>query len=268
MVASAKLRGAQSRIERFRPYAQTFQSVFADLASKAGDISHPLLVVREVRKNALIVLITSDRGLCGSYNVSLIAKGMDLARRHKQEGKKVSFVCVGKKARDAIKKTEFAVKSVYVDEMGTLDFSLAARIGKEVMSAYQLAEYDEVSLVYGFFQGTARQIPTVMPLLPIVYTAGESGEQLSADQRERLYEPHVTELLGELMPRYVNVQLYRALLDSSASEHAARMAAMDNATRNCNDMISTLTLLFNKTRQTAITRDLMDIVGGAEALVN
>lgn len=268
MVASAKLRGAQSRIERFRPYAQTFQSVFADLASKAGDISHPLLVVREVRKNALIVLITSDRGLCGSFNVSLIAKAIDLARRHTQEGKQVSFVCVGKKARDAIRKTEFAVKSVYVDEMSALEFSLATRIGKEIMSAYQLAEYDEVHLVYGFFQGTARQIPTVMPLLPIVYTAGEPGEQLSADQRERLYEPHVTELLGELMPRYVNVQLYRALLDSSASEHAARMAAMDNATRNCNDMISTLTLLFNKTRQTAITRDLMDIVGGAEALVN
>lgn len=266
MVASAKLRGAQARIERFRPYAAKFQQMLGDLAAKVEGNAHPLLSVHEEKKVCAIILATSDRGLCGSFNGNLITAALRLAREKTAEGLQVKFICVGKKGRDTVRKTEYETIMAFGDRMGNFDFSLANTVGMEVINAYQSLELDEVYLVYGEFVSMARQVPVVQPVLPL--TAPETLEQAEAEgpSQQYVYEPQEEKLLAELLPRYVKVQVYRGLLDTSASEHAARMAAMDNATRNCDDMTRVLTLLYNKTRQAAITSDLMDIVGGAEAL--
>ena len=272
MVASAKLRGAQSRIERFRPYAEKFQAVLGDLAAKSDGSAHALLERRAECHVSVIILATSDRGLCGGFNAMLIAKALDAARTKTAEGKTVKFICVGKKGRDAIRKTGFEVLSSYADVMGSFDFSLASGIGKDVVSGYTHKAMDEVTLIYGKFVSVARQVPLVQTLLPVEAaapaTADSAADGTSAQgvSEEYTYEPEVTKLLAEILPRFVNVQIYRGLLDTSASENAARMSAMDNATRNCDEMVGVLTLLFNKTRQTSITNELIDIVGGAEAL--
>ena len=272
MVASAKLRGAQSRIERFRPYAEKFQAVLGDLAAKSDGSAHALLERRAECHVSVIILATSDRGLCGGFNAMLIAKALDAARTKTAEGKTVKFICVGKKGRDAIRKTGFEVLSSYADVMGSFDFSLASGIGKDVVSGYTHKAMDEVTLIYGKFVSVARQVPLVQTLLPVEAaapaTADSAADGTSAQgvSEEYTYEPEVTKLLAEILPRFVNVQIYRGLLDTSASENAARMSAMDNAARNCDEMVGALTLLFNKTRQTSITNELIDIVGGAEAL--
>jgi F-type H+-transporting ATPase subunit gamma len=279
MVASAKLRGSQARIERFRPYAEKFHDVLGHVAAHTGDISHPLLEAHAVRKKTSIVLITSDRGLCGSLNVSLIAKALDVARARESGGEEVEFVCVGKKGRAAIAKLGYTIVNPPQDEMAGFAYSLAQRIGGGVTSAYREARTDAVVLVYPEFRSVSLQTPRVVPLLPIGVQDGASGAQdgASGDARadvaksaepgpEFLYEPAVGDLLARLLPTYVDAQIYRALLDMSASENAARMLAMDNATRNCDELISTLTLLYNKTRQASITSELIDIVGGVEAL--
>lgn len=263
MVASAKLRGAQQRIERFRPYAAKFYGMLGDLASKADGSAHPLLEVREEIKTCGIVLATSDRGLCGSFNANLISTALKLAKQKAAEGKTVKFYCVGKKGRDAVRKSDYEVVTAIADQMGSFDFQLANKLGLDVINHYMIGELDEVVLVYGEFVSMAKQLPITLPVLPIV---SEKGEETLEPSKEYIYEPAVEGLLAELLPRFIKVQIYRGLLDTSASEHAARMTAMDNATRSCDDMIGALTLLYNKTRQASITRDLMDIVGGAEAL--
>ncbi|ABB37787.1 ATP synthase F1, gamma subunit [Oleidesulfovibrio alaskensis G20] len=263
MVASAKLRGAQTRIERFRPYAAKFYEMLGDLASQADSSAHPLLEKREEVNTCGIILATSDRGLCGSFNVNLINDALRLAREKASAGKTVKFYCVGKKARDAVRKSEFEIVKELVGQMNAFDFTMANSIGLDVIHAYLTGELDEVVMIYGEFQSMVRQVPQRLQLLPM---AAAKEEEVAAPSKEYTYEPAVEGLLAELLPRFIKVQIYRGLLDTSASEHAARMTAMDNATRSCDDMISSLTLLYNKTRQAAITRDLMDIVGGAEAL--
>ncbi len=262
MVASAGLRGAQQRIERFRPYANKFNSMLADLAARTEGASHPLLDNRDEKKNVLILLITSDRGLCGGFNVNLINDAIKLAKSKEKEGKTVSFICVGRKGRDAIRKTSYELLDAMTDVMGNLNFQVATKLGNTVSHTYTEYNVDEVYLVYSEFVSMSRQVSTTKTLLPIIPSVNESNES----EVEYIYEPDVTTLLAELLPRYLNVQIYRGLLDNFASENAARMFAMNNATNNCDDMIASLTLLFNKTRQAAITNDLMDIVGGANAL--
>ena len=263
MVASAKLRGAQNRIERFRPYAEKFGDMLGDLAARTEEAAHPLLQVHKEVRSAVIVLLSSDRGLCGGFNVNLISTALDLARARTDEGLTVRFICVGRKGRDAVRKTSYEIIESYGDVMGSFDFRLAARLGGKVSQLYESGEADEVYLVYSEFAGMTRQIPTKMELLPV--TAAAKEEDGNKPAAECLYEPEVGVLLAELLPRYVNVQIYRGLLDNSASENAARMAAMDNATRNCDELTKSLTLLYNKTRQAAITNELIDIVGGANA---
>ena len=264
MVASAKLRGAQNRIERFRPYAEKFGEMLGDLAARTEEAAHPLLQVHKEVKSAVVVLLSSDRGLCGGFNVNLISTALDLARAKTEEGLTVRFICVGRKGRDAVRKTSYEIIESYGDGMGCFDFRLAARLGGKVSQLYESGEADEVYLVYSEFAGMTRQIPTKMELLPV--TAAAKEEDGNKPAAECLYEPEVGVLLAELLPRYVNVQIYRGLLDNSASENAARMAAMDNATRNCDELTNSLTLLYSKTRQAAITNELIDIVGGANAL--
>jgi F-type H+-transporting ATPase subunit gamma len=264
MVASAKLRNAQSRIERFRPYADKFYEMLGSLAAGAGEDVHPLLEVRETIATTGIVLITSDRGLCGSFNTNLINTALRLAASKKSEGKNVKFYSVGKKGRNTVRKSDYELANQYVDIMNTFDFTLANDLGLEVINAYLTGQLDEVILIYGEFVSMAKQIPTTLRILPM--TAEEAEQADAGVKAEYIYEPSVEGLLAELLPRFIKVQVYRGLLDTSASEHAARMTAMDNATRACDDMVGSLTLLFNKTRQAVITKELMDIVGGAEAL--
>jgi F-type H+-transporting ATPase subunit gamma len=263
MVASAKLRGAQQRIERFRPYADKFYEMLGDLAGKADEAAHPLLEVREEIKTVGIILITSDRGLCGSFNANLIKASLKLAAEKQAAGKAVKFYSIGKKGRDAARRAEYELASVYADQMNSFDFTLANTVGMEIINAYIQGELDEVVIVYGQFVSLARQEPVVRTVLPI---ASQEVQEQESGASEYIYEPDVEGLLAELLPRFIKVQVYRGLLDTSASEHAARMTAMDNATRACDDMVESLTLVYNKTRQAVITKELMDIVGGAEAL--
>ncbi|MDY0259999.1 F0F1 ATP synthase subunit gamma [Desulfovibrio sp.] len=267
MVASAKLRGAQARIERFRPYAAKYRDVLAELSSKVEGNAHPLLAEHEEKKHCAIVLVTSDRGLCGSFNGNIIATALRLAKEKKAEGLEVSFVCMGKKGRDAVKAAGFKIVKAYADRMGSIDFALASSVAQEVIHGYETFGLDEVWLIYGEFVSMGQQPPRSLCLLPLkTPEAEEIAEEAGEARCEYVYEPQEEKLLAELLPRYVKVQVYRGMLDTSASEHAARMAAMDNATRNCNEMINMLTLLYNKTRQASITSELIDIVGGAEAL--
>jgi len=263
MVASAKLRNAQERIERFRPYADKFYEMLGDLAAGADESVHPLLEVRDEVKTVGIMVTTSDRGLCGAFNVNIINKAMKLAKEKASEGKTVKLWCIGKKARDTFKKTEYEMVRAEGEAMGNFDFTLAASVGNELINGYINGELDEVHVVFGEFQSMAKQPPVDLTVLPMAASEEEGTEGGSGDY---LYEPSVEGLLAELLPRFIKVQVYRGLLDTSCSEHAARMAAMDNATKACDELTDTLTLLFNKTRQAAITGDLMDIVGGVEAL--
>ncbi len=266
MVASAKLRGAQARIEQFRSYADRFKAMLHDIAAAEEERVHPLLAARDEVKNVGIVLATSDRGLCGGFNANLTNAALTLAKAKRAEGKNVSFYCIGRKGRDAARKAGFPIVYDLSGHMGTLDFHLADRLGLEAIDAFLQGTVDEVHLVYGEFVNLMRQNPVVSQLLPLQAKEEKKEEAPAPTRVEYLYEPTGRALMEALLPRVIKALVYRGLLDTSASEHAARMAAMDNATRNCDDLIGSLTRLFNKTRQAAITKDLIDIVGGVEAL--
>lgn len=263
MVASAKLRGAQQRIERFRPYAEKYYEILSDLSSRVDSSIHPLLEKREEINNVGIIVVTSDKGLCGSFNANLCQMGVKLYREKTEEGKQVKFLCVGKKGRDFFRKRNYELLEAYPEVMNNFDFQLANEIGTRVINSYLEKDLDEVHLIFGEFHSMVKQVPTASQVLPVVQSEGAETE---GSQSEYLFEPSVEGLLAEILPRYIKVQVYRGLLDTSCSEHAARMTAMDNATKNCDEMVDQLTLAYNKARQAAITTELMDIVGGAEAL--
>jgi F-type H+-transporting ATPase subunit gamma len=270
MVAASRLRGAQTSMEAFRPYANKFSEVLAGLAEKAGEASNPLLTPHEKAKNVHVVLLTSDRGLCGGFNVNLIEKADAFMKEKAGPDIAFSFSNFGKKGRDWCRKNNFQIDSENLDVVGTnFGFQVASTAGKQLVDAFLQGTYDEVYVVYAEFVSTARQLPVIKQLLPIpaIETgAAEEFEEAGAYMAEHICEPSSEALLGEMLPRNVYVQIYRALLETSTSEHAARMMAMDNATKACNDMLENLTLVYNKARQAAITAELMDIVGGAEAL--
>jgi F-type H+-transporting ATPase subunit gamma len=268
MVASAKLRKAQSRIEKFRPYAEKYYEILGDLAQGVDSSAHPLLEQRDEINNVAVVLITSERGLCGAFNSNLVQMATKFADSRVESGQNIKFYCAGKKGSKDISKSSYDLVSDHSDVMENFDFTLASQIGSEIINAYYQREVDEVHLVYGRFINVIKQEPTRLQILPVSHESGEeqSEEEQGGTKAEYTYEPSVEGILDELLPRFIKVQLYRGLLETSASEHAARMTAMDNATRNCDDMISNLTLTYNKARQAAITSELLDIVGGAEAL--
>ena len=265
MVASAKLRGAQNKIEQFRPYAEKYLEVLLNLSVGTDSSSHPLLAVHPQIKTVAIILITSDKGLCGSFNANLCTEAKKLAESKKAKGKNVKFICIGKKGRDFIRKTEFEIMEEYSDIMNDIDFRLATTVGKQIIHKYLKEELDEVFVLFGKFVNIIRQQPQITTILPMRYETEEENSSQKIN-KEYTFEPSVQELLSAILPRYVNVLIYRGLLDTSASEHAARMTAMDNATKNCDDLVRNLTLIYNKARQSSITTQLMDIVGGAEAL--
>ncbi len=267
MVASAKLRKAQTRIEKFRPYAEKFYSMLGDLAGGVETGAHPLLEQREEINTVGIMLMTSERGLCGAFNSNLINMAFKLADKKSKEGKTVKFYCVGKKGRDAVRKSKYDLVMEKINCMDSFDFSLATQLGIEITRSFELMDLDQVQLIYARFVSVVRQDPYTLQILPV--SQEEQEEEKSEAQEmtaQYMYEPSVDEILNILLPRFINVQIYRGLLETSASEHAARMTAMENASNNCDDMISNLTLTYNKARQAAITSELLDIVGGAEAL--
>ena len=189
MVASAKLRGAQNRIERFRPYADKFGEMLGELAARTEEAAHPLLQVHEQPKSAVIVLLSADRGLCGGFNVNLITTALSLAKEKEAAGMAVRFICVGRKGRDAVRKTSYEMIESYGDVMGSFDFRLAARLGGKVAQLYESGEADEVHLVYSEFVSVARQLPTKKTLLPVASVA--SKEEQAGPAAECLYEPEV-----------------------------------------------------------------------------
>ncbi len=269
MVAASRLRGAQARMEGFRPYAEKFEEVLGNLAESAGEESSPLLVPKEAVKKVHIVVCTSDRGLCGGFNANLIETAEDLAKEKTDAGAEVSFTAFGKKARDWMRSAKIKTVEAHIGVVGgDFAFNVASTAGRKLVNAYLEADYDEVFIIFAEFHSMAKQVPVTKQLLPIPPLATEEQEQDEdeAYMAEHICEPSPDALLGEVLPRSVDVQIFRALLETSTSEHAARMLAMDNATTACNDMIGNLTLAYNKARQAAITGELMDIVGGAEAL--
>ncbi len=270
MVAASKLRGAQSDMEAFRPYAGKFAEVLGSLAEKAGEETNPLLVPRAEVRKVNVVLCTSDRGLCGGFNMNLITMAKNFITEKSGANTEISVTAFGKKGRDWARKSGIAIDEAHLGVVGgKFDFNVASKAGRKLVESFMDEAYDEVYIVYAEFRSAARQIPVLKQLLPIppIESAGEEKEAEDKPwQAEHICEPAPAELLGEMLPRNIYVQLYSALLETSTSEHAARMAAMDNATKACNDMIGSLTLAYNKARQSAITAELMDIVGGAEAL--
>lgn len=265
MVAAAKLRGAQSKMENFRPYAGKFAEVIGSLSAHLNVEASPLLEQREV-KNIELLLVTADRGLCGSFNGNLNNVAEKFLRAKGAEGVGTSLVCLGRKGRDYFRRRETNMRASHIDVMGRFDMSNAITIAQDLASRFIGGESDEVYVVSAHFISMAIQRPVTRKLLPISpEELGGPGETAGA-AREYLYEPSPEQLISSLLPTHVNVQVYSAMLETSASEHAARMTAMDNASRNCKDLIRSLSLTYNKARQAAITRELMDIVGGAEAL--
>jgi F-type H+-transporting ATPase subunit gamma len=260
MVAAAKLRGAQQKMEDFRPYTEKFNQAMASLSANMESGQFPLMEVREVQ-TAELVIVSSDRGLCGSFNANIFKATEKLIQQYEADGKKLTLVCVGKKANSYFKKTG-KVRKAYTDIMGNFQMFNARSIAQDVAANFLAGESDKVHVLYGKFINVAMQRPEAEVLLPVQPETGEAG----AAAGDYIYEPSPTEIMDVLLPLYMNVMIYHAMLETGASEHAARMTAMDNATRACKDMIHDLTLLYNKARQAGITAELMDIVGGAEAL--
>ena len=262
MVSAAKLRGAQQRMEGFRPYAQAFAMMLGNMAGRVEPEIHPFFTQASEVKRVGLVLMTADRGLCGSFNVNLINTAVKFIREKEAQGIEVSLVCVGRKGRDFFRRRKREMLAEYADVWNKFDFSNAVTVARELMSAFLTGSVQEVYLIYSSFINMAIQRPRMVQLLPI--QPAEAAEK--APSMEYLFEPPMEQFLEYLLPKYINVQVYHGFLENSASEYAARMTAMDNAQSNCKEMITSLTLVMNKARQAAITRELMDIVGGAEAL--
>jgi F-type H+-transporting ATPase subunit gamma len=262
MVAASKLRGAQQRMEGFRPYARAFSMMLGNMAGRVEPESHPFFQQAPEVTRVGLVLMTADRGLCGSFNVNLINTAVKFIREKEARGVEVSLICVGRKGRDFFRRRKREMLAQYVDVWNKFDFSNAVTVAREIMSVFLTGGVQEVHLIHANFINMAIQRPQLVQLLPI--QPGEAAA--AAPTMEYLFEPPMEQFLEYLLPKYINVLVYHGFLENSASEHAARMTAMDNAQSNCKEMITQLTLVMNKARQAAITKELMDIVGGAEAL--
>ncbi|UCD88831.1 MAG: ATP synthase F1 subunit gamma [Desulfobacterales bacterium] len=269
MVAASRLRGAQEAMDGFRPYAKKFAEVLGSLLEKADEDISSLMMPHEEVNNIHLVLCTSDRGLCGGFNANLITKAQSFIKE-KEESIDFSFTNFGKKGRDWCRKNKISIADEHLGIVGTkFSFNIAALAGQKLIDGFLDGTYDEVYIIYSEFVSMARQVPVLQQILPM-QPLEQAEDEIEAEDKpylaEHICEPSLGELVGEMLPKNAYVQLHSALLETSTSEHAARMAAMDNATNACNDMLENLTLVYNKARQAAITAELMDIVGGAEAL--
>ena len=263
MVAASKLRRAQERIMAARPYAQQMQRVLASVASRVDPSIHPLLISRErhAGSRALVIVVTGDKGLCGSFNTNVIkgAAGYIAASSEPCE-----LGLVGRKGRDFFGRRGFSVLFEQIGIFQKLRYDDGAAIARTAIDAFIAEDVDRVVLVYNEFRSVMSQRVVVDQLLPIA--RADMDTAASPNQIDYLYEPSPQEIFNELLPRYIEAQVYRALLESNAAFFAAQMTAMDTASKNAADMISSLTLYMNKVRQAAITREIIEVVSGAQAL--
>ena len=268
MVAAAKLRRAQDAMISARPYAKKMKELLQHLAGTMEENVHPLMVARPVERVALVV-ITSDRGLCGAFNTNILKAAVNHIRtnyKELNEAGHLKVTCVGRKGYDYfIKRKQYDVGSKHVGIFGALAFNHARTIAEELVQGFVDGEFDRVELVYNEFKSIMQQKITVEQFLPI--PAEEIGKDKKTEHAgDYIYEPTATELVRTLVPKHLNFQVWRSLLESNAAEQGARMTAMDQATTNATDLIRTLQLSYNKARQASITKELLEIVSGAEAL--
>ena len=262
MVSAAKLKRAQDEITAARPYAEKMLELIGSLASKASSDSHPLLENRGSARIGL-VLFTSDRGLCGSFNSQLLRTAERFIRENSSS--EISLYLVGKRGAEYFKRRSFKILNARVIGGGRPGYGAAVEIANDVVGSYMNGELDEVHIIFSAFKSAMTQTPLTQKLLPVA-APNNAEKKEEGGQGEYLYEPSEGAVLASLLPKYVEVQAFRALLETSASEHGARMTSMDSASKNAGQMIGGLTLVYNRLRQAAITRELMEIIGGAEAL--
>ncbi len=264
MVAAAKLRRAQDAAEQARPYAERFNAVMAQLAQGVGDTGPRLLVGTGSEETHLLVVMTSERGLAGGFNSNIVKLTRTRIRALRGEGKSVKIITVGKKGRDQLRRDfkDLLVHHVDMTEVKRVGYEDAARIAKDILGRFDAGEFDVCTLFYSEFENVVTQRPTAQRIIPAQFDAPEEGAGTPLYD----YEPSEEAILADLLPRGVATQIFAALLENAAGEQGARMSAMDNATRNAGDMIDRLTVEYNRTRQAAITTELIEIIAGAEAL--
>ena len=263
MVAAAKLRGAQQNMERFHPYALKFKEVIGRLASGVEDSNqYALLTPKEKVARVELLLVTADRGLCGSFNNNLIMAAERFAKAKQAQGIEVVLTTAGKKGSEFFRRRPYPVRKQFTGILNKVSYDDANRIGAELIDNFETGAADEVYVIYSHFISIVRQVPTLVQLLPITPAAQEE----KGGYFEYLFEPSHQALLIDLLPNFVYIQVLECLYQTAVGEHAARMAAMENATSNCKELVRSLTLIYNKARQAGITKELMDIVGGVEAL--
>jgi F-type H+-transporting ATPase subunit gamma len=261
MVAGAKLRRAQDAIESARPYAERMQATLAEVAASQGEAEHPLLVARGPVKRVEIVVATSDRGLCGAFNANAVKYAEALVLERERAGVQVAITCSGRKGADFFRRRRAGQIAARYDHPGWVTYGQAVELAQRVSQRYADGEVDEVILVFNEFVSAMTQRPQGQRLLPFAPPGEGAGDALPYE-----IEPDAPRLLAVLVPKAIEVQIFRALLENQAGEHAARMTAMEAATRNTEELIDSLTLQFNRARQAAITKELVEIVSGAEAL--
>lgn len=264
MVAAAKLKRAQARILAARPYAHKMRNVLANLSRRVNRASHPLLQKRtgEVFE---VVVVTSDRGLCGAFNANILRKATEFLQGCEARRARVTVSLVGRKGRDYFRRRHWPIRHQWTDVFDRLSYEHGLDIGQDLIQQFTQGAFDEAYVIYNEFKSAIQQRVVVEKLFPLE-APDEDGEPSSLMGGSYEYEPDEDVLLHALLPKHFQVQMFRILLESSAAEQGARMAAMDGATRNAGELIKKLTLYYNKTRQAAITKELMDIVGGVEAL--
>lgn len=264
MVAAAKLRRAEEAAEAARPYADRFNAVMAGLAGSAGADGPKLLTGTGSDQTHLLVVMTSERGLCGGFNSNIVKKAKARAQELLAAGKTVKILTVGKKGREQIKReySSNMIDHVDLSEVKRLGYTNAQDVANAVLARYDAGEFDVASIFYSEFESVISQIPTELQIIPAKFEQNNDAAASTVFD----YEPGEDEILAELLPRGVATQIFTALLENGASEQGARMSAMDNATRNAGEMIDKLTIQYNRTRQAVITNELIEIISGAEAL--
>jgi F-type H+-transporting ATPase subunit gamma len=268
MVAASKLRRAQAAAEAGRPYAERMEKVLGNIARSVTDINAApkLLAGTGNERVHLLVVCTAERGLCGAFNSSIVRLAREKANALAAEGKLVKFLCVGRKGYDQLRRQyEKQIVDLIELRVKSLAFEHADRVGQKIIELYENGEFDVATLFYSRFRSVVSQIPTAQQIVPPVFDQQVETEAEGASIVYE-YEPEELEILERLLPRNISVQVFRALLENAASEQGARMSAMDNATRNAGEMIRKQTILYNRTRQAMITKELIEIISGAEAL--
>ena len=270
MVAAAKLRRAQEAAEAARPYAERMERMLGSLGgSLAGSAGAPKLLAGSGDDRVhLVVVATADRGLCGGFNGGIVRRARELIEELEGAGKTVRILCVGRKGRDQLRRLHGAKIVDVIEGVGrrSVEFAEADAIAERVRTMFDEGEFDVCTMIYARFKSAISNEVTVQQLVPAPLPEAEEDAEAGGPSAVYIYEPDEEAILEDLLPRNVSVQVYRALLENAASEHGARMAAMDNATRNAGDMIARLTLQYNRTRQAMITKELIEIISGAEAV--